>query len=84
MIHLWLKQRNARQTLTLITQLPAEYDRGKILRVLKKHLSCGGCILVDENKEEVIQLQGDQREAVRTVLVDLKLAHRDDFLVHGF
>jgi translation initiation factor 1 len=63
-------ERNGRKTLTTIEGIPSKFDLKKILKVIKKQFACNGTIVNDEKAGDVIQLQGDQRNAVKEFLVD--------------
>lgn len=68
-----------------MTGLAKALDLKKILKAIKKEHCCNGTVLKDEDsKEEVLQFQGDQREAVRSFLVKEEIAGKDDVKVHGF
>jgi translation initiation factor SUI1 len=69
-IHIRIQQRNGRKTLTTIEGIPSKFDLKKILKVIKKQFACNGTIVNDEKAGDVIQLQGDQRNAVKEFLVD--------------
>jgi hypothetical protein len=56
--------------LTTIEGIPSKFDLKKILKVIKKQFACNGTIVNDEKAGDVIQLQGDQRNAVKDFLVD--------------
>jgi len=63
-------ERNGRKTLTTIEGIPSKFDLKKILKVIKKQFACNGTIVNDEKAGDVIQLQGDQRNAVKDFLID--------------
>jgi translation initiation factor 1 len=67
-IHIRIQQRNGRKTLTTIEGIPSKFDLKKILKVIKKQFACNGTIVNDEKAGGVIQLQGDQRNAVKDFL----------------
>jgi Translation initiation factor SUI1 len=56
--------------LTTVEGIPSKFDLKKILKVIKKQFACNGTIVSDSSAGEVIQLQGDQRNAVKDFLVD--------------
>jgi translation initiation factor SUI1 len=70
MLALTPAERNGRKTLTTIEGIPSKFDLKKILKVIKKQFACNGTIVNDEKAGDVIQLQGDQRNAVKDFLVD--------------
>jgi len=85
-IHIRIQQRNGRKTLTTIEGIPSKFDLKKILKVIKKQFACNGTIVNDEKAGDVIQLQGDQRNAVKDFLVDKDGLDIDPktIKVHGF
>jgi len=86
-IHIRIQQRNGRKTLTTIEGIPTKFDLKKILKVIKKQFACNGTIVADEKAGDVIQLQGDQRNAVKDFLTDKEKGLDIDtktIKVHGF
>lgn len=83
-VHVRVQQRNGRKSLTTVQGLPANYDKKKILKALKKDFCCNGTVVDDPELGQVIQLQGDQRKNVATFLVQAKLAKKDGIKIHGF
>jgi len=86
-IHIRIQQRNGRKTLTTVEGIPSKFDLKKILKVIKKQFACNGTIVSDSSAGEVIQLQGDQRNAVKDFLVDKEKGLEIDaktIKVHGF
>jgi len=86
-IHIRIQQRNGRKTLTTIEGIPSKFDLKKILKVIKKQFACNGTIVNDEKAGDVIQLQGDQRNAVKEFLIDKEKGLEIDsktIKVHGF
>lgn len=64
-----------------------KFDSRKILKVVRKQFACNGTIVKDEKAGDVIQLQGDQRNAIRDFLVDKERGLEIDpkmIKVHGF
>ena len=86
-IHIRIQQRNGRKTLTTVEGIPEKFDLKKILKVIKKQFACNGTIVTDETAGGVIQLQGDQRNAVKDFLTDKQDGLAIDpktVKVHGF
>lgn len=83
-IHIRIQQRNGRKTLTTIQGLADEYDFKKIVKKCKKDFACNGTVVDHAEYGEVIQLQGDQRNNICKLLVDFKLAKKEQLKVHGF
>jgi len=72
-LHIRIQQRNGRKTLTTVQGIPPKFDHKKILKKVKKQFACNGTIIsAAESKGmgEVIQLQGDQRQAILEFLTD--------------
>lgn len=85
-IHIRIQQRNGRKTLTTVEGIPAKFDLKKVLKVIKKQFACNGTIVQDEKAGDIIQLQGDQRNAVKDFLIDPAGLEMDakTIKVHGF
>lgn len=84
-IHIWLRKRNARKTITTIEGLDQKLDFKKIVKVLKKSCYCGGNIEKDTDSEAlIIHLTGDQRKYVVNFLVNESMSRYDDIVVHGY
>mmetsp|Transcript_33233 Transcript_33233/g.64891 ORF Transcript_33233/g.64891 Transcript_33233/m.64891 type:complete len:117 (+) Transcript_33233:61-411(+) len=84
-VHIRIQQRNGRKSITTVTGLNQQLDLKKILKAIKKEHCCNGTVLKDEDsKEEVLQFQGDQREAVRSFLVKEEISEKDSIKLHGF
>jgi len=84
LVHIRIQQRNGRKTLTTVQGLDNKYDLKKIAKVAKKEFSCNGTVVEHNEYGEVIQLQGDQRESIKALLVRTKLASAEQIKVHGF
>jgi len=69
-IHIRIQQRNGRKTLTTIQGLPKEFDSKKVLKIFKKEFACNGSMIEDPEHGQIIQLQGDQRNNIRQLLVE--------------
>ncbi|QDS75696.1 Eukaryotic translation initiation factor eIF-1 [Venturia effusa] len=85
-IHIRIQQRNGRKTLTTVEGIPSKFDLKKVLKVIKKQFACNGTIVQDEKAGDIIQLQGDQRNAVKDFLIDPLGLEMDakTIKVHGF
>ena len=84
-VHIRIQQRNGKKSITSASGLPDSVDMKKILRILKKSLSCNGCINDDdETLGKVIQLQGDHRGNLRDFLIDQNICTKEDIIIHGF
>lgn len=68
-IHIRVQQMG-RKWITTIDGLDDDLDLKRIARVMKKTLHCSVIVVSNEDEEnEVIQLQGDQREFIKEWLV---------------
>jgi translation initiation factor 1 len=83
MVHIRIQQRNGTKRITTVSGLSKILDLKRIVKALKKMYACNGTVLQDES-EEVIQLQGDHREAVRIFLMQEEICDLSDIKVHGF
>ncbi|XP_048193723.1 eukaryotic translation initiation factor 1-like [Perognathus longimembris pacificus] len=82
-IHIRIKQRNGRKTLTTVQGIADEYDK-KLVKAFKKKFACNGAVIEHPEYGEVVQLQGDQRKNICQFLVENGLAKEDQLKVHGF
>lgn len=81
-VHIRIQQRNGRKSITTVTGLSQQLDLKKILKAIKKEHCCNGTVLKDEDsKEEVLQFQGDQREAVKTFLIKEDITDKESIKV---
>ncbi|KAF9542396.1 Eukaryotic translation initiation factor eIF-1 [Linnemannia hyalina] len=83
-IHIRIQQRNGRKTLTTIQGLPATFDQKRMLKIFKKDFACNGTLVDDPELGSVIQLQGDQRTKVLTLLVEEGGIDKKMIKLHGF
>jgi translation initiation factor 1 len=84
-VHIRVAQRSGRKNITTVQGLDDDLDVAKICRALKKILACNGSVSKTKDMGDVIQLQGDQREAVRDFLFQMKIYNpkEDRVVVHG-
>lgn len=83
-IHIRIQQRSGRKTLTTVQGIPQQYDLKKIVKACKKEFACNGTVVEHPEYGEVIQLQGDQRTHISSLLKKFELAKEDQIKVHGF
>jgi translation initiation factor 1 len=83
-IHVRIQQRTGKKSICLIQGLSTELDLKKILKTWKKTMKCNGTILDDESGDKIIQLQGDQRKAVKDFLLEQQICVPEDLIIHGF
>jgi len=62
-------QQMGRKWITTVAGLDDDLDLKRIARAMKKTLHCSVIVVSNEDEEEVIQLQGDQREFIKEWLV---------------
>jgi translation initiation factor 1 len=79
-----IQQRNGRKTLTTIQGIPAHLDKKRLLKIFKKDFACNGTLVEDEELGSVIQLQGDQRTKVSTLLTSEGGIDKKQIKIHGF
>jgi len=84
LIHIRIQQRNGRKTLTTVQGVDAKYDLKKIAKAAKKEFNCNGTVVEHSEYGEIIQLQGDQRESIKALLVSTGIARIEQLKVHGF
>ena len=83
-VHVRVQQRNGRKCITTVQGLADDLDIKRILKALKKNLSCNGAIVKDKEVGEVIQLSGDQRTDIQEFLTDQEICAKDEIVLHGF
>ena len=83
-VHVRIQARNRRKCILTIQGLDDDLDLKKICKYMRRNLQCNGAIVKDDTFGEVIQLQGDHRQAVRDFLVDMKICGKDQLVIHGY
>ena len=83
-VHIRIKQRNAKKTITTIEVLDASIDFKKIVKYIKKKFNCNGSIIKTVDDIDIIQLQGDQRENIKNFLIKENIVSEDFIKIHGF
>ena len=82
-IHIRLRQRNARKTVTTVEDLPIDLDLKLILSHFKKTFSCNGNIITKDDVS-IIQLTGDHRNEVSEFLRSQGIATKGNIIIHGY
>jgi len=82
-VHIRVQQRNARQRITTIAGIPKVVDHKRILKFMKKNLSCNGSTVKHEEHGTIIQLQGDHRESVSKILISQGICDKKQVHIHG-
>jgi len=62
-------QKGGSRSVTLVEGLDDDLDQKRIAKAMKKAFSCSVSIHKDDNGDDIIKLQGDQRENVKTWLI---------------
>jgi translation initiation factor 1 len=86
-IHIRVQQRNGRKCITTIEGLEDDLDTKRICKAMKGAFNCNGNVITDEEKGDIIQLQGDQRDNSRVWLLEQEIIgqnERDRIVIHGF
>ncbi len=82
-VHLRIQKRSGKKSLTIVQGLTKE-QANKALKRLRKKLCCNGTVVTDEKFGTVVQLQGDQREAVKAYLTQRNIVPAKSIKVHGY
>lgn len=86
-VHIRVQQRNGKKCITSIEGLDDDLDQKRICKHMRKLFNCNGNVVNDEDRGEVIQLQGDQRDNARAFLLEqtvIEPHEKDRIVVHGF
>lgn len=86
-IHIRVQQRNGRKCITTIEGLEDDLDTKRICKAMKAAFNCNGNVIVDEDKGDIIQLQGDQRDNSREWILAQEIIdqnEKDRIVIHGF
>lgn len=84
-IHIRLRKRNARKSVTTVEGLNDKLDLKKMISHLRHKFNCSGTIIPDEDTEtDVLQFSGDQRENMKSFLIEEKIADKTSIVVHGY
>jgi translation initiation factor SUI1 len=82
-IHLNITKRNARKYITSIEGLEEkDFEKGLkfILKKMKKNFSCNGSI---DKTTSTVQFQGDQRDNIKSYLIEKFDFSEEDIIIHG-
>ena len=82
-VHIRIQSRTTRKSILTITGLENDLDLKRILKYLKKNLKCNRAVISDKIYGEIIQLQGDHREAIKRFLLDTSICVKDQIIIHG-
>jgi len=82
-VHIRVQQRNRRKCILTVQGLDDDLDLKKICKALRKNLQCNGNVTKDKKYGDILQLQGDHREAVKQFLIDQEIVMPNQLMVHG-
>ena len=77
-VHIRIQNRNGKKCITTIQGLANDLDLNRITKTLKKTFKCSGTII-----EDVIQIQGDQRNNIVDFLVSENIVSKERIIIHG-
>ena len=81
-------QKTGPRSITLIEGLDLDLDLKRIAKAMKKHFNCASSIHKDDGKNEIIKLQGDQRDNVKDWLIIQEILSekeaKERLVFHGF
>jgi len=81
-------QKTGPRSITIVEGLDDDLDLRRISKAMKKQFNCSASIHSDKAGNEVIQLQGDQRENVKVWLLENEILTakqaQDRLVLHGF
>lgn len=78
-----MRQRNARQCVTLIEDLEEDLDIQRIAKFMGKEFHCNSNVLKDEHGAEIIRLTGDQRQTCQDFLIKHQICELDQIIIRG-
>lgn len=83
-IHIRIKQRNGRQSYTIIENLPKEIELLSLAKKMRQKISCNAFVKSDNIIGKYIQLFGDQRIAVKKILLESNISSDANIVIHGY
>jgi translation initiation factor 1 len=81
-VHIRTQQRNGKKCITLIQNMPEEYDLKKLAKALRKTYACNGAVVEHKIYGEVVILQGDKRMSIYEFLTKVGLVKADNIKFH--
>jgi translation initiation factor 1 len=81
-VHIRSQQRNGKKSITIIQNMPDEYDLKKLLKALRKVYACNGALTNHKIYGDVIMLQGDKRFDVYNFITKVGLVKPEFVNVH--
>lgn len=82
-IHIRIQKRNGKKSITTVQGLSLKEATATHKKLVKK-LCCGGSVKEDEKYGTILQLNGDQRDEVKTFLITTAKMPESRITVHGF
>lgn len=83
-VHIRIQKRNRKKSVVSVSGLAEDLDLKKICRALKKLFQCNGAIVKDKEYGDILQLQGDHRQALVDFLTKEKICEEEMIIMHGF
>ena len=84
MVHIWVRQRNGRKSITEINGLASDLNLAKIMKCWKKEFHVAVSKMKNDKGEKFIRLQGDQRDNVYKFLLEENIIGKEHIKIHGF
>lgn len=81
-VHIRSQQRNGKKSITIIQNIPDEYDLVKIVKAMRKIYACNGSLTNHKQFGDVIMLQGDKRADVYEFITKVGLVKAEFVKIH--
>jgi translation initiation factor 1 len=81
-VHIRSQQRNGKKSITIIQNMPDEYDLNKLVKALRKTYACNGSLTTHNIYGEIIMLQGDKRTEVYEFITKVGLVKPELVKIH--
>jgi translation initiation factor 1 len=83
-VHIRIQQRNKKKCILTVQGLNQDLDVKRICKALRQILCCNGAVKKDTEYGDIIQLQGDHRQAVKDFFVKHKILDSSQCILHGY
>ena len=83
-VHIRIKQRNRKKFITTVEKLTDNLNLQSIAQKMAKTLGCNATVKNNDDNEKYIELFGDQRNAVKKILIDDYGVSDINIIVHGY
>merc|ERR1711964_516580 len=81
-VHIRVQQRNGRKCVTTVQGLAEDLDQKKICKYFRKAHNTNGSLIKDkETGKQIIQVQGDQREAFKEFLTNYNICLKSEIKI---